>query len=164
MMVRSRSESERHSLRVSLHIGASPQAAWKNVVRPWFKKIAAQPLKGSQPAAVVTASRTQGYFFRDRLIGEGESLFAVNFLSPAQLRELLLRGRDLRVPLREHLRLLLAIVSETFTTKSESEQAILKSIVRDPDRFLRALDQLRAAGWSLHEIDSAGLREIAAQF
>jgi PD-(D/E)XK nuclease superfamily protein len=165
-MPQARAKPELHSPRVSLHIGASPDAAWENVVRHWFEKIATRALQDQQPAAVVTASRSQAYFFRSRLFSEGKSLVAVKFLSPPQLRELLLRNCDLQVPLREHLRLLLGVTSEQFASKSSEDEAVLvaKSIARDPDRFLRAIDQLRAAGWTFDEIDSPALREIAARF
>ena len=150
---------------VSLHLTSSPEDAWENVLKRWFDKVASRPLQ-NEPAAVVTASRTQAYFFRSRLLAKGRSLFGVKFLSPAQLRNDLLRGCDLRVPLREHLRLLLAVTAEEFANSNRDEETLLvaKSVARDPDRFLRALDELRAAGWSFDEIDSVGLREIAARF
>jgi len=165
-MPRARSKPELHSPRASLHIGASPEAAWENVVRHWFEKIAARALEDQQPAAVVTASRSQAYFFRSRLLREGKSLVAVKFLSPPQLRELLRHHCDLQVPLREHLRLLLAVTAEQFTSKSSGDETlpVAKSIARDPDRFLHAIDQLRAAGWTFDEIDSPALREIATRF
>ncbi|PYI42625.1 MAG: hypothetical protein DMF12_06140 [Verrucomicrobia bacterium] len=161
-----RTKPEVHSPRASLHIGASPEAAWENVVRQWFEKIAPRGLHDRQPAAVVTASRNQAYFFRSRLLAEGKSLMAVKFLSPPQLRELLLRRCDLPVPLREHLRLLLGVTAEQFASSSSDDETVLvaKSIAREPDRFLRAIDQLRAAGWTLDEIDSPALRELAARF
>ena len=150
---------------VSLYLMSSPEDAWENVARPWFEKIASRGLE-NQPAIVVTASRSQGYFFRSRLLAEGKSLLGVKFLSPPQLREVLLRGCDLHVPLREHLRLLLAVTAEKFANSNREGETLItaKSIVRDPDRFLRALDELRGAGWSFDEIDSIGLREIAARF
>src|SRR5437667_11956042 len=160
-----RTKPEVHSPRVSLHIGASPEAAWENVVRQWFEKIAPRGLHDRQPAAVVTASRNQANFFRSRLLAEGKSLMAVKFLSPPQLRELLLRRCDLPVPLREHLRLLLGVTAEQFASSSDDETVLVaNSIAREPDRFLRAIDQLRAAGWALDEIDSPTLRELAARF
>ena len=151
---------------VSLHLASSPEAAWENVICHWFEKIATVRLGDYQPAAVVTASRSQAYFFRSRLLAEGKSLLGVKFLSPPQLREVLLRERNLRVPLREHLRLLLSVTSEEFARKNSDGETVLiaKSIARDPDRFLRAIDELRAAGWTFDEIDSAALREIAANF
>src|SRR6266851_5465324 len=97
-------EVKKSSPNVSLHIGASPEAAWKNVVRPWFETIGQAALSNVQPSTVVTASRSQAYFFRDQLLGAGKSLLGVRFLSPPQLRETLLRQVKLKLPLREHLR------------------------------------------------------------
>ena len=152
--------------RISLLLSPSPEAAWENVIRPWFEKIAASGLREERPIGVVTASRSQAYFFRSRLLAEGKSLLGVKFLSPPQLRELLLRGRDLYVPLREHLRLFLAITAEDLASGNGNNEAALiaKSIARDPDHFLRVLDQIRAAGWSFEEIDEPPLRAIATQF
>jgi hypothetical protein len=154
------------SQKVSLLLATSPEAAWEHVVRPWFEKIATRGLREEQLAVVITASRSQSYFFRSRLLAEGKSLVGVKFLSPPQLRELLLRGRDLNVPLREHLRLFLAIAAEELASSNGNNEAafVAKSIARDPDHFLRAVDQLRAAGWSFEEIDAPPLRAIAAQF
>jgi len=165
-MPHARSEPELHSRRVSLYIGASPEAAWKNVVRHWLERIASCTLQDKNPAAVVTASRSQAYFFRSRLLAESKSLLGVKFLSLPQLRELLLRGRNLHVPLREHLRLILGVTAEEFASKSTDDETVLiaKSIARDADRFLRELDELRAAGWTFDEIDLSVLREIAARF
>ena len=165
-MPHAHSEAEVHSPRVSLYTGASPEAAWENVVRHWVETIATRALQDNKPAVVVTASRSQSYFFRSRLLAEGKSLLGVKFLAPQQLRELLLRGSDLHVPLREHLRLLLAVTAEEFASKNTDEETVLvaKSIARDADRFLRALDELRAAGWTLDEIEPPALREIAARF
>jgi hypothetical protein len=118
-MPHGRSEPEVHSRRVSLHIGASPEAAWENVVRRWFERIATRALRDKKPAAVITASRSQAYFFRSRLLHEGKSLLAVKFVSPPQLRELLLRGHHLHMPLREHLRLILAVTAEEFANKKK---------------------------------------------
>src|SRR5436305_10415213 len=124
-MPRARSDPELHSARVSLHIGASPEAAWENLVSLWFQKLATGTLQDKKPAAVVTASRSQAYFFRSRLLAEGKSLIAVKFLSPLQLRELLLRGGDQHVPLREHLRLILAVTAEEFASKRTEDETAL---------------------------------------
>src|SRR5207253_7195461 len=142
--------------KVSLFLANSPESAWENVVRPWFEQIATRGLRQEQPALVVTASRSQGYFFRSRLLAGGKSLLGLQFLSPPQLREVLLRGRYLNIPLREHLRLFLAIAAEEFASGNGDNEAALvaRSIARDPDHFLRAVDQLRAAGWSFDEIDA----------
>src|SRR5437667_12076448 len=144
-MPHARSEPEVHSRRVSLHIGASPEAAWKNVVRHWLERIATRTLQAKKPAAVVTASRSQAYFFRRRLLAEGKSLLAVKFLSPPQLRELLLRGGGQRVPLREPLRVIVAVTAEAFASKSTDDKTALvaESLSRHKDCFLPAIDELR---------------------
>ncbi len=160
-------EVKKSSPNVSLHIGASPEAAWENVVRPWFETIGQAALSNVWPTAVVTASRSQAYFFRNQLLGAGNSLVGVKFLSPPQLRETLLREVRLKLALREHLRLLLAVTAEEFAAgmgDNEEFALVAKSIARDPNHFLRALDQLGAAGWAFEEIDSPPLREIAARF
>jgi hypothetical protein len=152
--------------RVSLLLSPSPEATWEQIVRPWFENIATDGLREERPIVVVTASRSQAYFVRSRLLEEGRNLLGVKFLSSPQLRELLLRGRDLNVPLREHLRLFLAIAAEELASENGNDEAALvaKSIARDPDHFLGALDQIRAAGWSFQEIDAPPLHAIAAKF
>src|SRR5438105_2127386 len=148
-MQQSGGEVKKSSSNVSLHIGASPEAAWENVVRPWFE-IVGETTFNSQPAAVVTASRSQAYFFRNQLLAAGKSLLGVKFLSPPQLRETLLREVRLKLPLREHLRLLLAVTAEEFAAEkidppspgygvagNEESALVAKSIARDPDHFLR---------------------------
>src|SRR5438132_13554300 len=77
------------------------------MVRPWIESIGHAALSIVQSTAVVTASRSHAYFFRNQLLGAVNSLVGVKFLSPPQLRETLLREVRLKLALREHLRLLL---------------------------------------------------------
>jgi hypothetical protein len=125
-----------------------------------------QALQAGKPAAVVTASRSQAYFLRRRLIAENRSLLGVQFLSPSQLRELMLRDRDLHVPLRKHLRLLLAVAADGFAAQSDLPEPVLiaSSIARDPDAFLRTLEQLGTADETFQNFDSLALREISGRF
>ncbi len=90
-------------------------------------------------------------------------MLGIKFLSAAQLRERLLRGCGLDIPLREHLRLLLAIAAEQLAGE-DPESLMAKSVARDPDHFLRVIDQLHAAGWNFDEIAEPALREIAGRF
>ena len=127
-MPQTRRESELNSPHVSLHIGASSEAAWQNVIQPWFEKVADCSLQSQLAPAIVTASRSQAYFFRNRLLSAGKSLIGVKFLSPPQLRETLLREVRLKLPLREHLRLLLAVTAEEFG------QAVIAAAGLDPKK------------------------------
>jgi hypothetical protein len=158
-----RKKDEARESSVSLHIASSFRSAWENVLLPWFERIARVSLDAPEPVAVVTASRAQADFLRKQLLARGLALVGVKFLTPPQLRELLLRRTTLRVPLREHLRVLLAITADDIAQLDDfpSETSVAKSIARDPDNFLRALDQLRAAGCELNELEPPVLRELA---
>jgi PD-(D/E)XK nuclease superfamily len=157
-------------MRASLHLASSFDTAWENVLLPWFERIAPHAFEQTAPVAVVTPFRSHAQLLRSKLIAGGPAtagLLGVRFLVPAQLRELLLRGSGLNLPLREHLRLLLAVAAEEIAAKTDSEQSgnlIAKSVGRDPDYFLRLFDELGAAGWSLAEVDQPIVSEIAARF
>ena len=154
-------------MRVSLHLATSFDATWENVLLPWFGRVGPQALEQTAPLAVVTPFRSHAQLLRSKLIAHGISLLGVRFVGPAQLRELLLRGSELKLPLREHLRLLLAIAAEEFAANVDDEQPaalIARAVARDPDYFLRLFDGLGAAGWDVAEIGQPVLAEIAAQF
>jgi hypothetical protein len=168
-MQQARGEAKESSARVSLHIGSSSTAAWQHVILPWFQA----PAFAAQiqvPVAVVTPYRSHAHILRSQLVALGISLLGVKFLTPPQVRELLLlRASGLKIPLREHLRLFLAITAENFAAELNADNdspdlLVAKSVARDPDNFLRAIDQFNAAGWNLEQIEPPALREIAARF
>src|SRR5256885_12652290 len=142
-MLQERARPRMNERGVILHSGACFADGWQNVVLPWFEFILRLPLT-PEVCAVVTPFRSHSYFLRDKLLARGISILGLKFLSPAQLRETLLRSTR-NIPLREHLRLLLAIAAEEVSSRSD-QKLIAKSIARDPDHFLRAIDQLNAAG------------------
>lgn len=169
-MIWCREVSEKEQRQVSLHLGASFADAWENVFLPWFQSIPRAPFT-TAPSAVVVPSRSHAYLMRSKLLADGTSILGLKFLSPAQLREMLLPASR-NIPLREHLRLLLAIAAERAAMRKESnrverqpqEPLVAKSIARDPDHFLRAIDQLSAAGWDSEEMEEPALREVAGSF
>jgi hypothetical protein len=156
--------------RVSLHLGVSFADSWENIILPWFESLSRFP-PTQAPAAVVTPFRSLACLLRGKLLERGISILGLKFLSPAQLRETLLPGSR-NIPLREHLRLLLAMAAEGVAARSDEneidrdpqELLLAKSVARDPDHFLRALDQLNAAGWTSDEIGEPALREVAQSF
>src|SRR3982751_5131659 len=141
-MPQARAEAEPISSRVSLHISPSPAAAWEHVILPWFETAAKSSLSRNKVTAVVSPYRSHAYFLRSQLLARGISLLGIRFLTPPQLRELLLRGSGLDIPLREHLRLLLATTAEEFAAETAETGSpaflVAKSVARDPDNFLRA--------------------------
>ena len=154
---------------VSLYISASFESAWENVLLPWFESVSTRAFQNRQPVAVVTPLGSQSAFLRAKLLDHAVSLLGVRFLSPPSLRELLLRDTGARLPLREHLRLLLSIAAEECANSSRRSDdvdlsAIAKSVARAPDHFLRAIDQLSAAGWRFENVGSPSPRKIEEKF
>ncbi|PYL16482.1 MAG: hypothetical protein DMF46_02870 [Verrucomicrobia bacterium] len=149
-----RKSAPENSRTVSLRIGASFQAAWENVLLPWFESVATSAFTESEPVAVITPFASDATFLRSKLLERGISLLGVRFLTPAQLRELLLRDSGARIPLREHLRLLLAVAAEQFVSENNEAKidhngtpavSIGKSVERDPDRA-RSINSARPVG------------------
>jgi hypothetical protein len=153
---------------VSLYIGASFEPAWEDVLLPWFES-ASRAFENREPVAVVTPLGSHSAFLRAKLLDHGVSLLGVRFLSPPSLRELLLGDTGIKLPLREHLRLLLSITAEGYANSSRRSDdadllAIAKSVARAPDHLLRVIDQLSAAGWSFEKVGSLPLRTIVGRF
>src|SRR3981081_3294461 len=130
-MPRRKSEEPKQS--VSLHIGSSFASAWQSVLLPWFKSAALASLENNETVAVVTPFPSGAAFLRSRLLEHETPLLGVKFITPAHLRELLLAEDASSLPLREHLRLLLATAAESVATHNPKDvdlTAIAKSISR----------------------------------
>ena len=168
-MPRGSEDARKNSRNVALHIGASFPAAWENVLLPWFESVALPAIANEEPVVVVTPFSSNAAFLRAKLLEHRVSLLGIKFVTPAQLRELLLGDGEPRLPLREHLRLLLSIAAEQFADSPSQPNdvdlsTIAKSVARAPDHLLRAIDRLSAAGWSFADAGPTALREIAKKF
>ena len=163
------------STKVSLHHGSSFPAAWENVVLPWFQIAARVSWQQQKPTLVVVPFRSHAYAIKKLLLGRGVSLLGLRFVSPPELRELLSSKSEMRLPLREHLRLLLSIAAEECMKLPEdaalrekrmveADFLAARSVARAPDHLLRAIDQLGAAGWDFSAVDLPALREVEARF
>jgi PD-(D/E)XK nuclease superfamily len=151
---------------VALHIGPSFAAASDTVVLPWLEAVGLNALEQNEPVAVVTPYPSDAIFLRAKLLERGISLLGVKFLTPPLLRELLLADGG-SVPLREHLRLLMAVSAESIATEHADDVdlvAIAKSVARSPDNLLRVFDQISVAGWNLEQIGPPAVREIVTKF
>src|SRR6202011_1254767 len=175
-MPRRKSEEPKQS--VSLHIGSSFASAWESVLLPWFKEAALASLESNETVAVATPFPSGAAFLRSKLLEHEIPLLGVKFITPPRLRELLLTEDASALPLREHLRLLLATAAESVASRistdvdpgaaaasaEEARAAIAKSISRSPDNLLRTFDQVSAAGWNFQDIGGAAVREIIQEF
>ncbi len=156
-------------MRVSLHLTTSFEAAWENVVLPWFERVAPRAFEEPAAVAVVTPFRSHAYLLRSRLLARGISLLSVRFLVPPQVREFLQTNGIRPVPLREHLRLLLSVAADQCASDFEHDDKIdnaliARSVAREPDELLRAIDNVAAAGATFADFASPALAQIARHF
>src|SRR5215469_13735038 len=110
-------------MRVSLHLVTSFEPAWEKIILPWFEAVAPRAFEQTAPVAVVAPFRSHAHLLRSKLLASGISLLGVRFLVPTQLREILLRESGLNLPLREHLRLHLAIAAKEMAAAMNSQQS-----------------------------------------
>src|SRR6266480_2786033 len=175
MMPTKRLEAHRPSRQISLHTGASFHAAWETVLLPWFQAAGRVSWQQRQPTLVAVPFRSQAYALKGLLLDRDVSLLGIRFVSPAELRELLAARSDVRLALREHLRLLLSITAEECMKLPEDpalrEKRMLeadflaaKSVARAPDHLRRTIDQLGAAGWDFSAVELPALHEVATRF
>ena len=159
-----RRKSEPAKRAASLYIGPSFSAAWESIVLPWFQSAALASLQSSDLVAVVTPFPSSAAFLRAKLLDNSIPLLGVRFLTPPRLRELLLIN-GATVPLREHLRLLLAAAAESVATSEDSSLALIaKSISHAPDNLLRVFDEIGAAGWNFDQTEMPATVEIINRF
>ena len=154
---------------VCLHIATSLEAAWQQVLLPWFEKETPAVFAEDAPVAVVTPFRSHAYILRRKLFARGISLLGVRFLAPAELREFLESAGNVSVPLREHLRLLLSSAAEECAADFEAEGKldafhIATAVARESDGLLRAIDSVTGAGATFTEFALPPLAKIAKRF
>ena len=151
-------------MNVSLHTSALAATADEAVFLPWLKSVAARAAQHQRPTAVLVPLQADAYALKSRALAAGVGLFGVHFLTPGQLRDRLANhlGIKLRVPLREHLRLLLATAAERVNDRHSDEATA--SVAASPDQLLKAIDLIGGGGWSFSEAGPARLRPVVAEF
>ena len=140
-------------MNASLRIAQSPPDACEGAIRDWFQKTLAVSWKQTRPSLVVLPTRSHAHALKARLLQDGQSNLGLHFITPGGLRELLAGASDRTLPLREHLRLLLALAAEetlreAAEPESNADELAAKAVVRAPDHLLRTLDRLEMAGWN----------------
>lgn len=113
------------------------------------------------PSVVVVPARAHAHALKARLLQEGHSHLGIQFLTPAGLRELLREQSHGAVPVREHLRLLLAIAAEQL---NDGDNLAAKSVLRAPEHLLRTLERLDLAGWNFERVGPAPFLPIVKRF
>ena len=150
-------------MKVSLHTSALAAHAHAPVVLPWLKSAAHSAAGTRLATAVLVPQRADSYHLKALALGAGLGLCGVHFLTPGELRDRLIRhlGVESRLPLREHLRLLLATAAERVAER-EGESA--DAIAAAPDPLLQAIDLIAGGGWSFAEAGPPRWRPVVAEF
>ena len=155
--------------KTTLRIASSSREAWDGAIAPWFHEVLPVSWKQELPSVVVVPTRSHAHSLKARLLEERQSHLGIQFVTPGGLRDLLSGHRDHALPLREHLRLLLAIAAdETLREQTESEpnadELAAKAVVRAPDHLLRTLDRLEMAGWNFESLRLDSFQPIVRRF
>jgi hypothetical protein len=147
---------------VTLSSALSADAAWPEVVRPWFERATTNAQGGGTASIVVAPTRGFAVALKNRALEEGMSLLGVRYLLPSELREELFGD----VASRDALRLMIAAIAEEVEINSANptERQVAGAIARAPDSFLHAYDQLDQAGWDPLEHLPQMLRGIGKAF
>jgi hypothetical protein len=138
-------DAHRTSSEPAVYIGATHEDLWQHATLRWFERVLPQAWQSRLPSLVVTPNRSFAAHLKEQLLAAGKSHLGVRFVTARSLRELL---SDEPLPLREHLRLLLALAAERqCDDPDEAVQLAAKSVMRAPEHLLRAIDRFEIAGW-----------------
>lgn len=154
---------------VHLYSAATFASSWESVFVPWQRAASETAWRQRKPVLVIVPFRSDAYFFKTRLLEAGLHALGVHFMTPSELRDELIKNLAVkqRIPLREHLQLLLAIAAESILKAGEGNGATLaaaRAVAGAPDHLLHAIDQLSAGGWDFAEAGPEALRPIVEEF
>ncbi len=147
--------------KAALRIASSPDEGWRFVLEPWFREVLPDSWKQELPSVVVAPTRSHGQALKARLLAEGRSHLGLQFVTPAGMRQLLGRKAELVLPLREHLRLLLAIAADQ---EKDGDNLTAEAVLRAPDHLLRTLERLDNAGWKFEALGLDPFGPIVRRF
>ena len=152
-------------MHVSLHLTNSFDAAWQDVIAPWFDQVLPGAWQRELPSLVVVPTHGQANDLKARLIEKGSSHLGLQFVTPSSLRAMLARDDATTTAQPELLRLLLAVAATEIEGRpDESEALAAKAVARAPALLLRALDRLEAAGWKFEELGLPSFVPVVERF
>jgi hypothetical protein len=139
---------------------------WSAVVAPWLREQAGRAWKNPKPTVILTPSRAESFHLRGRLVEEDVPFLGLRFWTPSDARKFLLGELlpEVGSATQSELRLLARICAERLVQENEKNKAILTSVMREPDAFLRAYDLLLGAGWNPAREGAIYGRDLAAAF
>ena len=149
-----------------LYFTASVEEQWRALAGPWLREQARTAWKNLKPTVILTPSRAESFYLRSRLVDEGVAYLGLRFWTPSDARKFLLAEwlPDTGAPTQAELRLLARTCAEKLARKAGSDNATLKSVIREPGAFLRAYDLLLGAGWDPAREGAVYGRDLAREF
>ncbi|MDR3402878.1 MAG: PD-(D/E)XK nuclease family protein [Chthoniobacter sp.] len=149
---------------VTLHTSALASTAHEVIFAPWLKKVAAQAATSRRLTAILVPHRADAYYLKSLALSSRTGLWNLRFLTPSDLRNHLAQHlpSTLQIPLREHLRLLLATAAERVAASANTEATA--AVAAAPDQLLKAIDMIGQAGWDFSTAGPRQLQPIVAEF
>ena len=134
--------------------------AWKGLIEPWIQEHLGS--LGNNMKAIVVPSLSVAIALKERLITEKISLLGVHFLTPASLREYVLKSfkslsKVIVTPM--DYTLLIQSIAERY-----SSNPVAMAIARDPEIFRRFYHLLISGGWGSDVIESDPLKKFTLTF
>ncbi|MCE0499588.1 MAG: PD-(D/E)XK nuclease family protein [Methylacidiphilales bacterium] len=152
---------------VHLFQTTSVEEHWRALAEPWLRAQAGMAWKSPKPTVVLTPGRAESFYLRGRLVTESVPFLGLRFWTPSDARKFLsgkLPSAGVSAT-RADLQLLARTCAERLLLRKDPpDAATLKSVVRDPEPFLRAYDLLLAAGWNPATDGAAYGRPLAGEF
>lgn len=152
---------------VRLFRTTSVEEHWRSLAGPWLRAQAGEAWKSPKPTVVLTPGRAESFYLRGRLVADRVPFLGLRFWTPSDARKFLSGELSNGVVAASHadLQLLARVCAERLLLrKNPPDAATLKSVVRDPEPFLRAYDLLLAAGWDPAQDGAAYGRPLAREF
>jgi hypothetical protein len=149
---------------VFLYTSALASLAHDAVFLPWLRRAAALAPASPNSVAVLVPQRSDAYYLKALALASGIGLWGVHFLTPSDLRDRLNDHLALKshIPLREHVRLLLATAAERVA--GSSDERAVNAIAVAPDELLKAIDMIGGAGWEYDEAGPYRLKRVVTGF
>jgi hypothetical protein len=138
---------------------------WRAVVGPWLRRQAAQAWREARPTVVLTPSRAEGFYLRERMVREGLPFLGLHFWTPSDARAFLLADDfpGIEAATQGELRLVARACAEKIMERTDAAEASVASVAREPGPFLRAYDLLLGAGWEPAREGAVYGRQLAGE-
>jgi hypothetical protein len=149
---------------VSIYTSALASDAQESVFLPWLRRVRGPATTSPNSVAILVPQRADASYLKSLALASGLGLWGVHFLTPGDLRDRLRShlGLTTRIPIREHLHLLLATAAE-HVGRTQNER-VIHALAAAPDQLLKAVDMIGGAGWEFRDAGPSWLWPVVREF